>query len=374
MATEGVDYSWARPGGQALKNAGKHFAVRYLYQDGQGGKGLDPSELADLTANGIEVPVVYESTAARALDGREAGKYDARVAQDALQAVGLPTGMPIYFAVDFDSTEGQQGPIDEYLRGCADIIGVGRVGIYGGYYPVMRSKNNGTAKWFWQTYAWSGGQVLDGIHLYQYRNGQNLNGAVDFCQAFQDNYGQPSKSGGAQPVAPTPSNPAPAPGTYTVVRGDTLSGIAGRYGTTYQELARINGIADPNKIYAGQVLHLSGTAAPAPAGGSGAGTYKVVRGDTLSGIAARYNTSYQNLAAINGIADPNKINEGQVLKVPGSDAAAPAAAGGQTYTVVSGDTLSGIADQFGTTYQHLQAINGIPDANKIYPGQVLKIG
>ena len=61
MATEGIDYSWARPGGAAIKAAGKAFAVRYLYPDGQGGKGLDASELADLQANGIEVPVVYES-------------------------------------------------------------------------------------------------------------------------------------------------------------------------------------------------------------------------------------------------------------------------------------------------------------------------
>ena len=51
MATEGIDYSWARPGGAAIAAAGKKFAVRYLYPDGQGGKGLDASELQDLHAS-----------------------------------------------------------------------------------------------------------------------------------------------------------------------------------------------------------------------------------------------------------------------------------------------------------------------------------
>lgn len=370
---EGVDYSWARPGGATLKANGKHFAVRYLYPDGQGGKGLDASELADLTGNGVEVPVVYESYAARAKEGRAAGEQDARTAQAELVRLGLPSGMPIYFAVDYDAPEGDQGVIDEYLRGAASVIGADRVGVYAGYWVIKRCHENGTAKWLWQTYAWSGGNVHPATHLYQYRNGQNLNGAVDFCKALQDNYGQPSAFGAAKPVTPTPSNPAPAQGTYTVVSGDTLSGIASRFGTDYKTLAAINGIADPNKIYPGQVLRLSGSAQSAPAAG-GAGTYTVVAGDTLSGIAARYNTSYQNLAAMNGIANPNLINVGQVLKVPGAGAAAPANAGQQTYTVKSGDTLSGIAGKFGTSWQRLQSLNGIADANRIYPGQVLKIG
>lgn len=372
MAVEGVDYSWARPGGATLKRAGKHFAVRYLYPDGQGGKGLDPGELADLLGNGVDVALVYESYVARPKEGRAAGQEDARISQGEINRLGLPKNTPVYFAVDWDATPGEQGVIDEYLRGAADVIGIDRVGVYGGYHVVKRCQQNGTARWLWQTYAWSGGNVLPGIHLYQYRNGQNLNGAVDYCQALQDNYGQQSKFGGAQPPQPSPSQPAPAAGTYTVRAGDTLSGIAARYGTTYQELARINGIADPNRIYVGQVIRLAGSApAPAPAPAGGGGSYTVVRGDTLSGIAQRFGTNYQTLAAINGIADPNKIYPGQVIKLPGGGAPAPQS---QTYTVKSGDTLSGIASKFGTSWQRLQQLNGIPDANRIYPGQVLRIG
>lgn len=371
MALEGLDYSWARPGGARIKAAGKHFAVRYLYPDGQGGKGLDSSELADLQGNGVEVPVVYESYVARPKEGRAAGQADARTSQAELTRLGLPTGLPVYFAVDWDATEGDQAAIDEYLRGCADVIGADRVGVYGGYWVIKRCHENGTAKWLWQTYAWSGGNVHPNIHLYQYRNGQDLNGAVDFNRSLQDNYGQPSKFGGATLPQPTPQPPASGNGgTHTVVAGDTLSGIAAKYGTTYQTLAAINGISDPNKIYVGQVLRLPGGSTP-PAATTG-GTYTVVKGDTLSGIAQRYNTSWQTLAAINGIADPNKIYPGQVLKVPGAAPSQPA--NQTTYVVKSGDTLSGIAAKFGTSWQRLQQLNGIPDPNKIYPGQVLKIG
>lgn len=363
---EGVDYSWARPGGATLARAGKSFAVRYLYPDGQGGKGLDPSELADLQGNGIEVPVVYESYAARIREGRDAGIADAKTAQAELARLGLPTGMPVYFACDYDAPESDQGAIDAYLKGAAEVIGADRVGLYAGYWVIKRCAENGTAKWLWQTYAWSGGNWYPGNHLEQYRNGQELNGAVDFNRSKQDNYGQPSKFGGATPVTPTPA-PAPQPGgTYTVVKGDTLSAIASKTGTTVDQLVSLNNIQNKNLIYPGQVLRLSGGSTPAPSGGS----YTVVSGDNLSSIAQRYNTNWQTLAQLNGLSNPDKIYPGQVLKVPGAGAAAPSA---QTYTVKSGDNLSSIAAKYNTSWQRLAQLNGLPNPDKIYPGQVLKV-
>lgn len=183
--------------------------------------------------------------------------------------------------------------------------------------------------------------------------------------------------GAEAPAAPAAPVAQESSGTYTVRLGDTLSGIASRYGTTYQHLAALNNISDPNIIHPGQVLRLTGSAptpAAQPAPTPATQTYTVVSGDTLSDIAARYGTSYQYLAALNGIADPNRIYPGQVLRLTGSAPAAPAPTPSeQTYTVVSGDTLSGIASHYGTSYQHLAAINGISNPNLIRVGQVLKI-
>ena len=97
--------------------------------------------------------------------------------------------------------------------------------------------------------------------------------------------------------------------TYTVKSGDTLSEIAMKYGTTYQELARINNIANPNVIYPGQVIKINGTAEK---------IYTVKSGDTLSGIASKYGTTWQKLYEKNKSVignNPNLIKPGQVLKI-----------------------------------------------------------
>ena len=102
---------------------------------------------------------------------------------------------------------------------------------------------------------------------------------------------------------------APAANTYTVQSGDTLSSIAAKFGTSYQSLASLNGIANPNLIYVGQVLRVNGSAS------TGSIYYTVRAGDNLSAIASRYGTSYQSIAALNGLANPNLIYAGQTLKI-----------------------------------------------------------
>lgn len=373
MATrKGLDYSWGRPDLGQVKAAGFTFVMRYVSPYAGSGKNANADEVRALRGAGLGLGLVFESYAARALEGRAAGKADGDAALAAARALGYPDSKPLYFAVDFDAAENQQGAIDEYLRGAADAIGAGRVGVYAGYWVCKRCKENGTAKWYWQTYAWSGGNKLDGMHVYQYRNGQTIGGAaVDFNEGYDDASLWLSEETSPAP-APEPT-PAPNPGdTYTVKAGDTLGGIASRYGTTYQELARINNISDPNKIYPGQVLKLSGNVAPPATVPATSATYTVKQGDTLSGIAAKFGTTYQELARINNIADPNVIRVGQVLKVNGA-APVPPATTARTYTVVGGDTLGSIAARFGTSWQTLQALNNIPNANLIYPGQVLRL-
>lgn len=106
-------------------------------------------------------------------------------------------------------------------------------------------------------------------------------------------------------------------------------------------------------------------------GGSGDSTvYTVVAGDTLSAIAAHYGVTVDAIVAANGIQNPNLIYTGQRLSIPIGGTVSTK----HTYTVQSGDTLSGIAAKFGTTYQEIAAANGIADPNRIYPGQQLVIG
>ena len=111
--------------------------------------------------------------------------------------------------------------------------------------------------------------------------------------------------------APKPVPPKPAPQRIYVVRsGDTLSGIANKFHTTWQHLAAINHIANANKIYVGQRIVLDGTV-PNPVHTY----YRVRSGDTLSGIAARYGVKWGYLQMINNLKDPNKIYVGQVLRI-----------------------------------------------------------
>ena len=187
----GIDYSWARPGGAAIKAAGFDFVARYVPYPGDTGKGLDVAELADLRANGLGVGLVFESTANRALEGFTVGIADALTCLHAVKALGFPDSRPIYFAVDFDAQPGQYSVIDAYLQGAASVMGFSRIGVYGSYNVVKHCADYGTARWFWQAKAWSGGHHFEGRHLYQSEFGQFINGGeVDFNVAYAADFGQ----------------------------------------------------------------------------------------------------------------------------------------------------------------------------------------
>ena len=191
MITKGVDYSFGRPGGAAIADAGFTFAMRYVPYFGDGGKGLREEEVADLRANGLDIGLVFESTAGRMFDGYPAGAEDARVCVQSAASIGFPADRPIYFACDVDTEPAMLALVDDYLRGAAGVLGPTMIGVYGEYEVVAHCQANHTAAWLWQTYAWSGGQWLSGIHVYQHLNGQTLNGAaVDYNQAYYKDFGQ----------------------------------------------------------------------------------------------------------------------------------------------------------------------------------------
>lgn len=204
------------------------------------------------------------------------------------------------------------------------------------------------------------------IHQYtEHGRLPGYNGNLDLNRIISDKkleYFTDGKASKKKPAAPSKpaSKPKPAnTSTYKVKSGDTLSGIAAKFGTTAKNLQSLNGISNPNKIYAGQVLKVTGSAKTT--------TYKVKSGDTLSGIASMFGTTVGKLQSLNGITNKNKIYAGQTLKVTGS---APKA----TYhTVKSGDNVSYLASKYGSSQSQIVKWNKLASADKIYIGQKLRV-
>jgi LysM repeat protein len=162
----------------------------------------------------------------------------------------------------------------------------------------------------------------------------------------------------------------PVQGTFVhiVQWGETLSGIAVRYGATVGALAYANGIGNANRIYAGQRLLIPGaTPYYAPSGR----VYVVRYGDTLSGIAYRYGVSVNSLVRANGITNRNRIYGGQRLVIPYGAPAGPYH--GRYHTVRYGQTLSGIAWRYGVSMWAIASANHLANPNVIYTGQRLYI-
>lgn len=151
---------------------------------------------------------------------------------------------------------------------------------------------------------------FDNVQIFQFTStyvAGGLDGDVDFTGITENGYngGNAQKPKTTTPAITTGKQLHQSTHNYTVSYGDTLSSIASRYGMTVNALVTLNGIKNPNWIYPGQVLKLSGV--------SSTRSYTVRSGDTLSGIASRLGTSWTSLKAKNGIANANLIYPGQIL-------------------------------------------------------------
>lgn len=193
--------------------------------------------------------------------------------------------------------------------------------------------------------------------------------------------------GALRPAALVVRTVLPAPAAYTVVSGDTVAAIAERFGLSTASVLAMNGLGWSSLIHPGQVLRLSAASAPpaptqAPTQPIAPGTHTVARGDTMSAIAARYGVATAALLAANGLSWSSIIYPGQRLAVPAPSPmriasavtpAAPAAPASASYTVRSGDTVSGIARAHGVPTTAVQAANALTGSSIIRPGQVLAI-
>jgi membrane-bound lytic murein transglycosylase D len=182
-------------------------------------------------------------------------------------------------------------------------------------------------------------------------------------------------------IARIAAAPAAAPAqerVHTVRRGESLSAIAARYGTTAAQLAAINGLRSRNVIRAGQALRLADGPAIRPAAVAAArsqpatAAVHVVRpGEALGQIARRHGLTERELMARNGMTNPNRIIAGQKLQLTGSDRSS--GRGASTYVVRHGDSLARIARRTGVSSRQLLAINDLDNPNRIYPGQKLRL-
>ncbi|WP_144714461.1 LysM peptidoglycan-binding domain-containing protein [Curtobacterium pusillum] len=203
---------------------------------------------------------------------------------------------------------------------------------------------------------------------------------------------RPSQTTVTTVAAVSTASTTTVPTNYTVRQGDTVSGIAARYGLSAQEVLVRNGLGWNTIIHPGQTLHLASTpsvtTASATSGASSTGSYHVKQGDTVSGIAARVGVSTTALLSANKLSQRSVIYPGQTLRVPsaGSAAAAPVAATSTgsssagssassaragSVKIGAGDTIASIASAHGVSVSSLLSANGLTYTSTIYAGKTL---
>ena len=184
----------------------------------------------------------------------------------------------------------------------------------------------------------------------------------------------------AAAYAKVPPSEKPAVLTHVVRRGETISGIAKRYDVSTAALMSANRVARARSLQIGTTLYIpaAGTTLPAallregdPTPPRAPLTHIVRRGETVSGIAARYGVTQASIVADNRLRSASSIRAGQKLVIA-AGAPARTAAGG-VYEVRRGDTVGGIAERFGVSQRAIIARNNLSSRATIRVGQRLVI-
>jgi hypothetical protein len=243
MPIEGVDYAFPpRPHASELARAGKKFAVRYG-GPGSSDKQLDPAEANALAAAGLWIVANAEGSAQGLLGGFDVGASWARTAAAHFHNCGMPDDRPIYLSVDFDVTSAQWPGVRDALAGAASVVGLARVGVYGGRRAIQWARRDQVAAWFWQTYAWSGGVWEAGNHLEQYRNGVTIDGAdCDLDRALKDDFGQWQPGGNYGPLGEDMSDAYNLLNHLTRLEGSSTYTPGGADGQRYGSLPNAVGL------------------------------------------------------------------------------------------------------------------------------------
>jgi len=176
-------------------------------------------------------------------------------------------------------------------------------------------------------------------------------------------------------LTPAPTTlPAEEYQSFVIQPGDRLWRLARRYGTTVAQIAADNAIANPDRIFPGQIFEYHPGKLPAQT--NFAGLYIVRSGDTLSRIAPRFGTTVSGLLDYNVIANPNRIYPGEIIKLPpvsgrGSIISEAGRFTMESYIVSRGDTLPIIARRMSVTVEHLLAANNLTSDATLFPGMIL---
>lgn len=152
--------------------------------------------------------------------------------------------------------------------------------------------------------------------------------------------------------------------TYTINSGDTLSGIAQKFGTTVSAIQSENNILNSNRINAGDTIRIPGRGPST--------NYTAQSGDTLSHIAQRHGVTVSALQNANNIGNKDVIYAGQTLTIPGK-VKKKAAPKNHYHKVQSGDTVSALANKYGTSQSQIIKWNKLASADRIYVGQNLRV-
>jgi len=187
---------------KALAAEGVKFAVRYLVPPAYAWKRLLKPEADAIQAAGLRLASVFQLGADRPKGGAGNGAADGKSALAEAIAIGQPAGSAVFLAVDYDAKPDDYDKIEAYLRAAQDELPGYHVGVYGHFGVIEEMARRGACRYFWQTYAWSGGKKSNRAHLWQYKNNVTLAGhAVDCNECYDDSIFWGASSGEEKPLS-----------------------------------------------------------------------------------------------------------------------------------------------------------------------------